>query len=202
MGKGGKGSYKHRQKQKQMACMVVLALLVAVVALLAVLYFTNFRPRDPKVEVPTMQLLSLYTAGYPATVTSANLTLNLQLSLHNPNRAPFYLLGDSAASLLYYGSAVGSTPLPPATVLARSSIALSAAVTVEGPTPLGGPHIYADVASAALEVSTSVAIVGKVTTLNMFSHHAKVVSNCNVSISLSVRGIESFTCQKAVSVDT
>ncbi|MCO5597360.1 hypothetical protein L7F22_051436 [Adiantum nelumboides] len=202
MGKGAKASYKHRQRQKQVACMVVLALLVAVVALLAVLYFTNFRPKDPKVEVPTMQLLSLYTAGYPAAITSANLTLNLQLSLHNPNKAPFYLLGGSSASLLYYGAAVGSTSLPPVTILAQSSTALSAALTVDGPTPLGGPHMYADVASSLLQVSTSVTILGKVTTLNIFSHHSKVVSNCDVSVSLDVRGIEAFTCQKAMSRDT
>ncbi|KAH7365838.1 hypothetical protein KP509_18G048500 [Ceratopteris richardii] len=204
MGKGGKGSYKHRQKRKQAVCAVALALLVGVVTLLAVLYFTDFRPRDPRVDVMDVQLLSLDappaaspTGGYPP--VSANLTLFLKLSLHNPNRASFHMQDGGSLSLVFHGTAVGSIPLQGGAVIpARSTKDFSVQLTA---TEQGGPHIYADAASSIVHVTSSVAIVGKVTTLSIFSHRSKVVSNCDINVSLIIRGIVSYSCQKNISLD-
>lgn len=183
--------------------MAMLAVLVAVIAVLAVLYFTTYRPKDPRVEVPTVQLLSLYTAGYPASVTSVNLTLILQISIHNPNKAPFYMQDGSTASLIYYDSTVGSARLPPGTILDQSSAILSAALSIGGPSPLlTGPQLVADVASGILHTSISVTILGKVTTLSIFSHHSKVLCICDISISLAIRGIESYACQRSNSINS
>lgn len=202
MGKGQKGNYKHRQKQKQLACIALAVTLVIIIIVLAVLYFSLFKPKDPKVQVPTMQLLSLYPAGYPSAITSVNLTLILQVSMYNPNRATFYVQDGSTACLYYYGAQVGFAAVPPASIPAQSFITLSVGLTVEGSTPLQGPSLYGDVSSGILQISTSVTIMGKVTTLHIFSHHSNVVSKCNINVSLNIRGIESYTCQRSFSLDT
>lgn len=202
MGKGGKGSYKDKQKVKKLVCIGITVFLVIVIIILAVLYFSLFKPKDPRVQVPTMQLLSLYSAGYPAAITSANLTLLLQVSMYNPNRAPFHVRDGSTACLYYYGAQVGFVTVPTGSIPSQSFVTLAISLTVQGTAPLHGVPLYGDVASGILEVSTSVTIFGKVTTLNIFTHHASVVSKCNINVSLNARGIVSYTCQRSFSLDT
>lgn len=196
--KGEKGDLK---RQKQLACIALTVILVIIIIVLLVLYFTIYKPKDPKVQVPTMQLPSLYPAGYPSTITSVNLTLILQISMYNPNKATFYVQDGSTACLYYYGALLGFTALPTGAIPAQSFITLSVGLTVQGSTPLQGSYLYGAVSSGILQISTSVTIMGKVTTLNIFSHHSNVVSKCNINVSLNTRSIESYTCQKSFSLD-
>lgn len=200
MGKGGKGSCQKKKQQKKIACVACTVILIIIIIILIVLYVAVFRPKDPRVQVPTMQLLSLYPVGYPLAITSANLTLNLQVSIYNPNRATFIVQDGGIACLYYYGVQVGFTPIPTGSIPAESFSTISVPLTVQG-APLQGSNLVADVADGILQVSTSVTIVGKVTTLNLFTHHADVVSKCNINVSFNVRGIESYTCQKSFSID-
>lgn len=96
---------------------------------------------------------------------------------------------------------MGFAPVPPGSIPSQSCSTVSVSLTVQGPTPLQGSSLYADVASGILQVSTSVTILGQVTTLNIFSHHSDVVSKCGVNVSLLIRGIESYTCQSSYSID-
>lgn len=197
-----KGSCHKKQQQKQMICIACTIILVIIIIVLAVLYFVVFRPKDPNIQVPTMQLLSLYPVGYPVATTSANLTLNLQVSMYNPNKATFYVQDGGIACLFYYGTQVGFTPVPTGSVPGESFSTFSVPLTVQGSAPLQGPNLIADISDGILQVSTSVTIVGKVTTLNLFTHHSDVVSKCNVNVSFNVRGIEAYTCQRSYSLDT
>ncbi|KAH7302499.1 hypothetical protein KP509_23G075500 [Ceratopteris richardii] len=149
-----------------------------------------------------MQLLSLYPAGYPSSVTSVNLTLVLQVSMYNPNRANFHVQDGSTACLYYYGAQVGFAGLPTGTIPSESFVTLSIPLTVQGTAPLQGPQLYGDVSSGILHVTTAVTVYGKVTTLNIFTHHASVVSKCSIDVSLNSRGIESYTCQRSFSLET
>ncbi|MCO5612499.1 hypothetical protein L7F22_066767 [Adiantum nelumboides] len=202
MGKGGKGDYKRKQKVKKLACLALTVFLVIVIIILAVLYFSLFKPKDPRVQVPTMQLLSLYSAGYPTTISSANLTLVLQVAMYNPNRATFHVQDGSTACLYYYGAQVGFVSLPTGSIPSQSFVTLSIPLTVQGSAPLQGAQFYGDVSSGILQVSTAVTVFGRVTTLNIFTHHASVVSKCNINVSLNARGIVSYTCQRSFPLDT
>ena len=200
MGKGGKGD-GDKKKTKQVACLACTALLVGILILLAILYFAVFQPKDPKIQVPTMQLLSLYPSGYPAATTSVNLTLNLQVSMYNPNRGTFIVEDGGVSCLYYYGSQVGFTPVPTGSIPAQSFSTVSIPLTVQGSAPLRGPNLVGDVQDGILEVTTTVTIMGKVTTLNLFTRHSNVVSKCNVNVSLNARGIMAYTCQKSYTLD-
>lgn len=201
MGKGQKGhSDDRRKKRKQAACILCTIILVIVIIVLAVLYFSLFKPKDPTVQVPTMQLISLYPSGYSVSITSVNISLILQVSMYNPNRATFYVQDGSTACLYYYGTQVGYAPVPPGSLPSQSYATVSVGLTVQGPTPLQGSYLSADVASGILQVSTSVTIIGKVTTLNIFSHNSDVISKCYINVSFNARGIEAYTCQKSYSL--
>ncbi|MCO5570485.1 hypothetical protein L7F22_024207 [Adiantum nelumboides] len=148
-----------------------------------------------------MQLLALYPVGYPLAITTANLTLNLQVSIYNPNKARFIVQGGGIACLYYYGAQVGFTPVPTGSIPSESFSTISIPLTVQGSAPLQGTSLQSDVADGILQVSTSVTIMGKVTTLNLFTHHADVVSKCNVAVSFNARGIVSYTCQRSFSIN-
>ncbi|KAH7438340.1 hypothetical protein KP509_04G010700 [Ceratopteris richardii] len=148
-----------------------------------------------------MQLLSLYPIGYPLPISTANLTLNLQVSIYNPNKGTFIVQDGGIACLYYNGAQVGFTPVPTGFIPAESFSTISIPLTVQGSAPLQGLYLQADIVDGILQVSTTVTIVGKVTTLNLFTHHADVVSKCNINVSFNSRGIQSYTCQHSFSID-
>eukprot|EP00250_Pteridium_aquilinum_P008909 c18300_g2_i1 orf=222-800(-) len=185
----------HKKEKQQRACILCTLLLVGILILLLILYFTVFKPKDPRVQVPTMQLLS-----YTAQGGSASLSLNLQVSMYNPNRGDFIIEEGSTACLYYQNQQVGFTPIPTGTIPSQSFS--SSTISLSSSSVIQLQDYYAGSASV-LPVTTSVTLIGHVTTANLFSHHSDVVSKCKVALSLSPPRsyIQSYTCQRSYSLD-
>ena len=99
---GRRGHCRREDEEwRQAACLLCTAMLVALIIVLIVLYFAVWKPRDPQLQLPTMQLLSLKTvrSGPGSTASDAlaaavrveNVSLNLQVVLYNPNRGVFWV---------------------------------------------------------------------------------------------------------------
>ena len=126
---------------RQAACLLCTAMLVALIIVLIVLYFAVWKPRDPQLQLPTMQLLSLKTvrSGPGSTASDAlaaavrveNVSLNLQVVLYNPNRGVFWVSEGSGACLYYSNRQIGFTPIwsesVPAQSLGTSTVIVEAA---------------------------------------------------------------------------
>lgn len=198
MGKGEHCNKKKKERQ-QAACILCTLILVGLLILLLILYFTLFQPKDPKVQVPTMQLLSFNTQGNPTTISSVSFSLTLQISMYNPNRADFTIEDGSTACLYYQGLQIGFTSIPSGTISAQSFSTASVVLSVANPIELN-----TGLAAGVLPVTTSVTIIGHVTTANIFSHHSDVVSKCKVIVSMNYPSrayIESYSCDKSFSIN-
>ena len=225
---------KSKKEKKQAGCILCTVLLLGIIILLLILYFSLFRPRDPKVQVPTMQLISLTQTGGGAAGVGGNpnrggggiiqsVTLNLQVSMYNPNRADFFVDAGSTACLYYNEQQVGFTPIPPTSIPAQSfstaSIALSSSAPISpllssssnnnnnnnyGPNSPYDSYNGVNPQVQLLPLNTSVTILGHVTTGSLFSHHSDLVSKCCITIALTsaVRPfIQSYTCERSYSLD-
>ncbi|KAI5078974.1 hypothetical protein GOP47_0006645 [Adiantum capillus-veneris] len=208
-------SCDRKRERQHTACIVCTFLLVGFLLLLLILYFSLFKPKDPRVQVPTMQLLSYSPLSNNI---GASLSLNLQVTMYNPNRADFIIQDGSTACLYYNNQQVGFTPIPRATIPAQSFSTTSVRLSSSTPLPLipdayiapggtvndNGMPGMPEAAANVLPISTSVTIVGQVTTVDLFSHHSDVVSKCKVALSVGTSGsasIQSYSCQSSYSLD-
>lgn len=198
MCEGNKASCKRRKKQQQAACVCCTITLVLILIIILILYFSVFKPSDPNVQVPMMQLLEI---TLPAN-QSLSFNLDLQIAVYNPNHAAFYIEAGSTACVYYHGYQAGFTSISPSFIPSQSSSTFSVTLVAQASSPLQGiDYLNSDVASGTLPVTTSVTIMGEVTTLGTFSHHSDVVSKCNVYISVNYRAIQSYNCQSSYSLD-
>ncbi|MCO5586012.1 hypothetical protein L7F22_039949 [Adiantum nelumboides] len=195
---------EHKRQRQHTTCIVCTFLLVGLLLLLLILYFALFKPKDPRVQVPSMQLLSYSIVNGGA---GSSLSLNLQVSLYNPNRGEFVVQEGSSACLYYEKEQVGFSPIPEAIIPALSFSTTSVRLSSSSPIPDAAvDDNYGDTLPTAnvLPIATSVAIVGHATTVNLFSHHSNVVAKCKIGISLASSGsasVQSYSCQSSYSLD-
>lgn len=94
------------KRRKKKICLLVMAVIVVVSVVIVILGLTVFKARDPKVQINTINLET-----FSIRARSLNMSLLLDLTVHNPNREVFEYTG-GVTRLFYYGDPVGQTRLP------------------------------------------------------------------------------------------
>ncbi|MCO5604584.1 hypothetical protein L7F22_058752 [Adiantum nelumboides] len=195
----------HRKKQRQKAawaiCLIVTILLII---LLLILYFAVFKPRDPTVRVPLMQMAYYSTAGTPPSITTISFGLNLQVAIYNPNRGTFHMEDSSSSASLYYGNAQLALSLLPNNthIPSQSSFFYGISLAMQRPILVNLTGPYSTPTLFTLPTSSIVTVFGHVTTAGSFTHHSRVASICNITIGLSTSSasILSFSCKNSYSL--
>ncbi|KAI4372640.1 hypothetical protein MLD38_010844 [Melastoma candidum] len=108
------------------SCMVATLFLAFLVVVVLILFFTVFRPKDPKISVtgvqlPSFSLLPSNSSSSSSSVTSSasaaanaslvSFTFSQYVAVNNPNRESFSHF-DSSLELLYAGNQVGFMFIP------------------------------------------------------------------------------------------
>ncbi|TKY71039.1 hypothetical protein E2542_SST07334 [Spatholobus suberectus] len=124
------------------SCFVATVFLILLLMVAFIVYFTVFKPQDPKIAVSAVQIPS-----FSATNGNANFTFSQYASVRNPNRGTFSHY-DSSLQLLYYGRQVGFMFVPAGKIDAGRTQYMAATFTVQsfplgtGPTPVSGPAMW------------------------------------------------------------
>ncbi|XP_050907344.1 uncharacterized protein LOC127120822 isoform X6 [Lathyrus oleraceus] len=165
------------------SCVVATIFLVFVFIIIFTLYFTLFKPQDPKISVTAVQLpsFSLTNNG-----TSANLTFSQYASVRNPNRGTFSHY-DSSFQLLCYGRQIGFMFVPAGKINARRTEYMAATFTVQS-LPLGLEGNSSDGVNRVgptMEIESTIEMAGRVRVLNLFSHHVEAKAECRVAIAVA-----------------
>ncbi|KAG1365598.1 hypothetical protein COCNU_12G005980 [Cocos nucifera] len=188
--------HRHRHRRRCLilggACLLLL-LVLGVVAL--VLYLTLFKPRDP-----TMKLVSARVEGVfprlslPAVRIELNVTLELEVLVHNPNRAAFdYAEGHTV--LYYHGAQVGDADLEPGRVPPRGDGHVQVRFTVEADRfATKFLSLIADVAAGEVPFDSSTEIPGRVTILGFIKRHVVAESECHIGIGVPKLRVKSQEC--------
>ncbi|RWR97808.1 Late embryogenesis abundant protein [Cinnamomum micranthum f. kanehirae] len=180
-------------------CVVVTAtflLVLLLAAIVFILFFTLFKPKDP-----TTTLLSANVSGvsprvsFPAVRIQLNVSLDLLVLIHNPNRAAFrHRPGKSL--VLYRGKQVGEADVSPGRIPASGSERIPCRVTIEAEkfvSELG--QLIGDVLSGEVGFHTTTRIPGKVTILGLFKRHAVAIAECHVVVGFPDLSIKRQDCQ-------
>lgn len=186
---------RRRRRQCLPAVVVCLLLVLVLAAIALILAFTVFRVRDP-----TTQLVSARVSGIsprvdiPALRVQINVTVNLVILVHNPNRAAFaHALGQT--QLYYRGVQVGFADVEPGRISARGSEDVRVAMTVEADQFASAlASLVADVMAGQVGLDASTRIPGRVNFLRVFKHHAVAVSECHVVVGFPDLRVRSQEC--------
>ncbi|KAH7316324.1 hypothetical protein KP509_21G088200 [Ceratopteris richardii] len=173
----------------------------AIFMLLAIVYYSVLRPKQPQILVNEISLQSSHRHSGNATSSSQmlrQLTLRMNVTLQNPNKGPFSYVS-LGATMYYEAKRLGLVMLPGGTVEAGSRAGLE--VIVASALRPGDSFQQALVEAAEdggvaqiITVTVDLEVRGDVTVLGSFSHHTSVSMACLVTVSPSAQDVVTFIC--------
>ncbi|XP_042483316.1 uncharacterized protein LOC122063688, partial [Macadamia integrifolia] len=177
---------RHRSCLTRSALIFVLILLILFITIL-ILASTVFKTKDPTTEIVSSKIDGISPIViFPQFKVELNITLDLQIRVHNPNKASFKH-GTAAAALVYYnGSQVAVAEIPPGIVPANGYETLASKMTLEADqfiSKIG--ELIKDVMAGEIEVETKATVPGRVKFLGIFHKHVVSVSNCRIVIGIT-----------------
>lgn len=198
---GGKGEaelLRRRKKRRIICCGSTVALLLLLVIVFVILAFTVFKARDPKVTVNSVAL-DHFEFKFDASQLKLdlNVSLDLNLSIKNPNKASFKF-GNSTTELLYHGTNIGEAKVPADKIGSDSTLTMNVTVTVLADRLLSNGNAVSDALSGSFPLSTWTRIAGRVNFLNIYKHHAVSYSSCNMTIAVPAGTLTSQNCTHSI----
>ncbi|XP_073131801.1 uncharacterized protein [Henckelia pumila] len=181
------------------SCLLAAIFLMLVIAAAFIVYFTVFRPRDPKLTVNAVQL-----PAFSAANSTVSFTFSQFVTISNPNHAAFTHY-DSSLQLLYAGSQVGLLFIPAGKISGGKSQYMTATFSVKS-FPLSVPVQQESVGPAApdgqigfgfgpgMEVETRLDMAGRVRFLHFFTHRVEARAECRVAIGVADGSVLGFHC--------
>lgn len=183
--------YEEKRRKRRM-WVTLLSLLLVIIILVVILALTVFKARDPRVTINTIDLETLSLGA-----DSLNMSLLLDLTVYNPNRASFKY-SESLTRLFYYGDLVGQGVIPAGNIQSKGDEYLSVLLFVEAARVLVNENLPGNIASGRLPVVATTGLSGIVTVLGVFKHHAVTSSVCDITVFLVNATLENFYCRHAV----
>ncbi|XP_043694038.1 uncharacterized protein LOC122644710 [Telopea speciosissima] len=190
-----------KKKSPLLICLFVfLGSLLFVFLLLLILGLTVFKAKDPTTTVDSVSVKSLQSKIDPPPSTKAylNVTLKLDMSVYNPNKASFKY-SDSIALIDYNGGLVGEAAIPAGTIPSDGTAGMNTTVTLLADRLLSDSKFYSDMVSDALPLFVSTKISGKVKVLMI---KKSIISNtaCNITLKISNASVVNQECTSKISL--
>ncbi|KAL5726978.1 hypothetical protein ACHQM5_000218 [Ranunculus cassubicifolius] len=184
------------------SCIVATIFLLFIAIVVLILFFSLFKPKDPRISVNAVQLPTFSISNSTVTFTFSQYN-----SVKNPNRATFNHF-DSTLQLLYSGNQVGFMFIPAGTIDAGRTKYMSATFSVQsfplmaetaidsvnGVSVGGGGSLLPAPLGPTLEIESKMKMVGRVRVLHFFTHHVETRIGCNVLISVGSGSVVGLKC--------
>ncbi|KAJ4969250.1 hypothetical protein NE237_015951 [Protea cynaroides] len=168
--------------------LIFILILVLFLTIILILAFTIFKPKNP-----TTQIVSVILEGIsprvllPQFKVDLNITLDLQIVVHNPNYASFK--HDTGAAFLYYnGTQVVVVDISPGTVLATGSEIITSRLTLK-------TDRFISENSALIK---DLNISGVVKIFGIFQKQVVSLSYCQIVVGVSDLKVQSQKCDNKI----
>ncbi|OUZ99646.1 Late embryogenesis abundant protein [Macleaya cordata] len=172
-----------RKRRCCIALISVLLLFLTLFIIILILAFTVFKPKDPKTEVLSTKIDGISPrVSFPALKIELNITVDLEILVHNPNRASFKH-GQGQSLVFYRDNQIGEVDIFPGRIPARGSETLKSRLTLEAD-KFGSDlsRLISDVLAGEMVIETKTRVPGRVTFLGFIKKHAVALSNCQITI--------------------
>jgi hypothetical protein len=187
-----KGFY--RRTSCQICCAITTAVVLIILIVILVLSFTVFKAKDPVIKVTGITLKSFsFTTDSTLTNFKLDVSLHLNVSVHNPNIASFKYT-NSSTFLYYRGREVGSAPIPAGKVGAEKTEKLETNLDIQALPIVMNANLTSDLQAGIIPINTHSAIRGKLDIINIFKHHAISTSDCTANILVANQTLGDYNC--------
>ncbi|XP_024989332.1 late embryogenesis abundant protein At1g64065-like [Cynara cardunculus var. scolymus] len=168
-------------------CGVTVAIITIFIVVSIILYFTVFKPKDPRIIAHPTNLENVQFQLYPN--VSINATLVLTMTIDNRNYGGFEFK-DSVAYVYYRGMLIGEVPIEHSKVPARGSFTMTTYANITGGKMATDPDFYNDIASGTLNFTSTTSMHGKVSVLKIVKVGAKVDSFCDICVHILTQEVD------------
>lgn len=177
-------------------CIIVSAILILVIVLIIILYFTVFKPKEPKIISHPATIENIHVIFVPPLI---NVTLGVGVTIDNRNYGSFKF-HNSTAYVGYRGNAVGEGPIEADEIPARGKHDMTTSVTIFADKIIGDDMFLSDFMNGVLNFTSASTLEGKVKVFKLFKAKATSYSTCNISLFFTIfeQHVES-TCQSKLS---
>ena len=184
-----------KHKRRNICLGVTAAVILLIFLLLLILGLTVFKPKQPTTTVDSTSISDLKVSFDAARLrVDVNLTLDVDLSIKNPNKVSVKYK-NSSAFLNYRGQVVGEAPIPAGKILADKTQPLNVTVTVMADRLLSDSQLFSDLRAGAIPFNTLTKISGKASIFNLFNVHITSTSTCDLLVFVSNRTIGDQKCK-------
>ncbi|KAF7043361.1 hypothetical protein CFC21_052727 [Triticum aestivum] len=190
----------HQARRRCRRCLVATtAVLLALAVVLAVLFLTVLRVRDPTIRLVSTQFVGAAPrfALLPTPSLHLNLTLLVTVSVHNPNPASFTYAGGGHTNLSYRGAHVGDAEIDPGAVPSRGDAEVRVALTLEADRFVAAGDVRQlaeDVESQAMPLDAATTVPGTVLLFGVFRRSAVAYSECRLVVAVMGMRVQSHEC--------
>ncbi|KAL6988246.1 hypothetical protein U1Q18_013994 [Sarracenia purpurea var. burkii] len=186
---------RNSRKRKRNICLAVIAVILGLVLVIVILGLTVFKARRPVTTVNSVALKDLqFSLDILRLKVYLNATLDVSLSIKNPNKVGFKY-SNSSALLKYRGELVGEAPLLASKISADQTLPMNITLTLMADRLLSNSDLYSDIMSGTLPLTTFTRISGKVYILKIFKIHVVSTTTCDVNIDVTNRSVANQTCR-------
>ncbi|KAI3676698.1 hypothetical protein L1987_86311 [Smallanthus sonchifolius] len=160
-------------------CAVTAILLIIIIVTAITLYFTLFKPKQPKITTQSVTLESFSTNLFD--IYDTNVTLGITVGINNPNYGGFKY-ENSTSYVTYHGDVVAVAPVMADTIPARGQHSVGTTVLVIGKSLISNPNFSKDRGTNILNFTSTTTLKGKIIVLKLFKKKATTYSSCDVSL--------------------
>ncbi|XP_039139934.1 uncharacterized protein LOC120277242 [Dioscorea cayenensis subsp. rotundata] len=180
----------------KICCLATVIIILILIVTLVVLYFTIFKPKQPKIVATPVNLQSIDFVILP--VLKLDVTIGMEIHIKNPNYAGFSY--DNSTTLVYYrGSLIADAPVGAGTIGALSTDKLNTSVTILFDNFVTNSFFLTDVFSGHLNLTSSSKVEGKVLLLGIFKLHAETFVSCDITVFLRTMN-STFSCDSKIKI--
>ncbi|XP_043717862.1 uncharacterized protein LOC122665792 [Telopea speciosissima] len=179
--------------------LIFLPIFILLLLIILILSFTVFKAKDP-----TTQVVSVTVDGVspevilPQFKVELNITLNLQILVHNPNHASFKH-GPGTTVVYYNGTQVAVGDISPGTVPATGSETFANKLNLQADRFVSEiSELISDLMAGEFEVETKSTVPGRVKFLGIFHKHVVSLSDCRIVIGISNLKVRSQECNNKI----
>ncbi|KAK7294926.1 hypothetical protein RJT34_17825 [Clitoria ternatea] len=177
-------------------CLVVtFGLVIAIVLVAVILAMTVYKPKPPIIHVDSIGLKNVEMGVNVFSLTMVvNVTLELDVSVQNPNKFGFRYYGGSA-TLNYRGQLIGDATIPDGECPAEETKGINVTLTIMADRFVSTPEVLKDIASGILPLNTVMNVSGKVIILGFIKFRVESSSSCDFTVNLSMKKVVDKKCQ-------
>ncbi|KAL7589574.1 hypothetical protein Lser_V15G40326 [Lactuca serriola] len=172
----------------KICCVVATLLLIIFLLISVILFFTVFKPKNPKVTTHPTSLENVEFQLYPNVSINATIVLNVTISNRNHGSFKFQ---NSIAYVDYRGTLIAEIPIEHAKIPAHGNFTITAYANVTTEKMVTDPNFYNDMDSGYFNFTSTAILYGDVSVFKIIKKGAKVTNICNIIVALLTRKVES-----------